>query len=353
MEEFKAIQTCLSRLEALDATNEAAGNADPSQVNVLLESLARLEHEHAQYKGATINTQRRQEEVLRETQDQVVQLGMRILKTEKESRGLKTGDHVAQIEARVQALEDQAKKTEGLKTSPAPRPPEDFYPNAVAHLERELVRVKWYFEGQISTLGQNMDALMAQLWEEHLRPRGVNPMEDLLGDTSPNPHGCSRQGQATSSCINNETDLVISIMRRLDTMKSQTIGYRPMMACHRGETETPMPITGIVGEPISFFFSRVSLNPGQLNISPSAKNCPETKPIMGPLRGFAFSEAPTPSGPPLSPVPVDVNRRRGGIPWYGPGVYNTMATPLLDYHALKDVQVWDVVPTWDGDGMKA
>ena len=66
------------------------GNADPSQVNVLLESLARLEHEHAQYKGASTNTQRRHEEVLRETEDQVVQLGMGILKTEDNSRGLKT-----------------------------------------------------------------------------------------------------------------------------------------------------------------------------------------------------------------------------------------------------------------------
>ena len=42
-----------------------------------------------------------------------------------------------------------------------------------------------------------------------------------------------------------------------------------------------------------------------------------------------------------------------GIPWYVPGVYNTMATPLLDPRALKDVQVRDVVPTWDGDRVKA
>ena len=40
MEEIKAIETRLSQLEALGATNKAAGNADPSQVNVLLESLA-------------------------------------------------------------------------------------------------------------------------------------------------------------------------------------------------------------------------------------------------------------------------------------------------------------------------
>ena len=30
-----------------------------------------------------------------------------------------------------------------------------------------------------------------------------------------------------------------------------------------------------------------------------------------------------------------------------------MVTPLLDPHALKDVQVRDVVPTWNGEGVKA
>ena len=109
---------------------------------MLLESLARREHEHAQYKEATTNTQRRQEEVLRETQEQVVELGVRILKTEEDSRGLKTLDHVGQIEARVQALEDLAKTTEGPKISPAPGPPKGFDQNAVAHLERELVQKK-------------------------------------------------------------------------------------------------------------------------------------------------------------------------------------------------------------------
>ena len=34
-------------------------------------------------------------------------------------------------------------------------------------------------------------------------------------------------------------------------------------------------------------------------------------------------------------------------------MYNTLATPPLDPCALKDVQVRDVVPTWEGDGMKA
>ena len=93
---------------------------------MLLESLARLDQQHAQYKGATTNTQRRQEEVLREIQDQVVELSIEILKTEEDSGGLKTRDLVGQIEARVPALEDRAKKTEGPKTSQAPVPPEGF-----------------------------------------------------------------------------------------------------------------------------------------------------------------------------------------------------------------------------------
>ena len=144
---MKATETRWSRLESLGATNEAAGNADPSQVNVLLEPLARLEHEHAQYKGATTNTERNQEEVLRETQDQVDQLGMRILKNEEDSRGLMTRDHNGQIEARVQALKDLAKKTEGPKISPARGQHEGFDRNAVAHLEGELVQVKFVFPG--------------------------------------------------------------------------------------------------------------------------------------------------------------------------------------------------------------
>ena len=177
MEGIKAIETRLSRLKALGATKERAENAHPSEVNLSLESLARLEQEHAQYKEAITNMQRRHEEVLRETQDQVVQLGMGILKTEEDSIGLKIRDQVGQIEARVRALEDLAKKTEGQRTSPAPGLPEGFDQNAVAHLEGELVQVKPYFEGHIRLLGQNMDALMAQLRKEHLRTRGVSSMD--------------------------------------------------------------------------------------------------------------------------------------------------------------------------------
>ena len=50
---------------------------------------------------------------------------------------------------------------------------------------------------------------------------------------------------------------------------------------------------------------------------------------------------------------MDVYPARGGIPWYGPGAYNTMATLLMNPHALKDVQVRKVVPTWNDDELKA
>ena len=160
----------------------------------------------------------------------------------------------------VQALEDLAKNTEDPKTSSAPGPPKGFDPNAVAHVERELVQVKSYFEGQIRTLGQNVDATMAQLREKHLSPRGVTPMgrgyypdraepaqRGPFGGYFPNRHGCLRQRGATRSCIHNGTGLMVYIMRRRDTMDCQTIGYQPTMACHRGETKTRMPTSGIVG----------------------------------------------------------------------------------------------------------
>ena len=147
MEEIKAIDTRLSAPEALGPTHEAAESVYPSQVNVLLEALARIEQEEARYKGATTKTQQRHEEVLREAHAHVVQLGIRILKTGKDCRGLKTRDQVRQLEVRGQRSEGFAQNIEGLKTSPAPGLPEGFYPNVVAHLARELGQVKSYFEG--------------------------------------------------------------------------------------------------------------------------------------------------------------------------------------------------------------
>ena len=148
---------------------------------------------------------------------------------------------------------------------------------------------------------------------------------------------------------------MVSIMRRIDTMESQTIGYQPMMACHQGETETPMPTSGIVGEiDLSCFDEEGKFGAGAIEHFPEGETLPNIKPSMGPLPGLAFSEkTPTPRMPLLNPTPLDVYPGEGAIPWYGPGVYNTMATPLLDPRALKNVQVGDIVPTGDGDGVKA
>ena len=107
------------------------------------------------------------------------------------------------------------------------------------------------------------------------------------------------------------------------------------------------------GMDLRFFDDEGKFEPAAIEHCPQGEKLPKIRPIIGPLRGFGFSEAPRLSGPPLTPTPVDVDPGGGGIPSYGPGVYNTMATPLLDRRALKDVQVPDAVPTWDGDGLKA
>ena len=106
---------------------------------------------------------------------------MRILKSEQFSRRLKTRDRVGQLEVQVEALEGLSQNTEGSMTCHAQWPPEGFDPNAVRHLARELGQVKSYFEGQIRTVGHNMDTLMARMQEEHLRPRGANPMRTFWG----------------------------------------------------------------------------------------------------------------------------------------------------------------------------
>ena len=89
------------------------------------------------------------------------------------------------------------------------------------------------------------------------------------------------------------------------------------------------------GIDLSILYYEGKFEPGAIEHFPQGKELSKIKAIMGPLRGFAFSEAPMPSGPPLTPTPMDVYPGGGGIPWYGPGVYNTVATPLLDPRVLK------------------
>ena len=107
------------------------------------------------------------------------------------------------------------------------------------------------------------------------------------------------------------------------------------------------------GVALRFFDDEGDFDPGAIEHFPQGKKLPKIKPILGPLRGFASSESCTASWQPLNPTPLDVCPGGGGIPWYGPGVYNTMAGPLLNRCLLKGVHIRDVVPTWDGDGPKS
>ena len=296
MEGIKAIETQLSRLEALGTTNKTAENADPSQVNVLLESLSRLEQEHAQYKGATTDTRRCHEEVLRETQDQVVQLGMRILKTEEDSRELKTRDQVGQIEARVQALEDVARKIEGLKTSPAPGPLEGFDRNDLAHLEGELVQLKSYFEGHIGTRGQNVDALSAQLREEHLRPTGVSPMDggyypDSAELVPRGPFGGYGPEPSRVSMAGPSNPFLYPQRDRPGGLHFERPQYDGV-SDHRVPTHDGMPARGnrdpnadfrdIRGIDLRVYDDEGKFEPGAIEHFPQGVKLPKIKPIMGP-----------------------------------------------------------------------
>ena len=264
-------------------------------------------------------------------------------------------------------MEDLAQKTEALRTSSAPGPPEGFDPNAVAHLARELGQVKSYFEGQISTLGPHMEALMAQLQEEHFRPRELTPRtevitlteqnrpcEDLSEGIPPNPQKVSEAGPSNPFMHQqrDQPDGSNYETQRSDGVSDHRVPPHDGMP-PRGNLDRNANFRHCRGTDRRFFYDQGKFEPGAVEHFPQGKKLPRIKVIIRPLRGFVFSEAPTPSGPPLTPIPVHVYPGGGGIPWYGPGVYNTIATALPDPVALKDVQFRDVVPTWDGDGVKA
>ena len=105
-----------------------------------------------------------------------------------------------------------------------------------------------------------------------------------------------------------------SIVRRIDLMESQTIGY------HRGETETQnADFSHCRGIDLRFFDDEGKFEPGAIEHFPKGEKLPNIKPSMGPLRGFVFSEASMPQIPSLIPTPVDVYPGGGGMPWYGSG----------------------------------
>ena len=88
----------------------------------------------------------------------------------------------------------------------------------------------------------------------------------------------------------------------------------------RGDRDPNANFRHCRGIDIRFFDDEGRFEPGTIEHFPKGENVPKIKPSMGPLRGFVFSEAPTPPMPSLTPTPVDVYPRGGGIPWYGPGV---------------------------------
>ena len=245
---------------------------------------------------------------------------------------------------RVQALENLTKNTEGPKTSQPPGPPEGLDQNAVAHLEGELVQVKTYFEGQMRTLGHNMDALMAQLRQEHLRPRGVSPMDRRyypdraeraprgpFGGYGPEPSRVSEAGPSNPFLYpqRDRPDGLHYERPRYDGVSDHQVPTHDGMP-PRGNRDPNADFRHCRGMDLRFFDDEGKFEPGAIEHFPRGKKLPKIKPIMGPLGGFAFSEAPTPSGPPLTPgpwmcIPEEVKSRamaRGYIkPW--PRPYST------------------------------
>ena len=212
-----------------------------------------------------------------------------------------------------------------------------------------------------------MDALKVQLQEEHLRPKGVNPMDRGYypdrSDTAPRgpfrgygpePSRVFEAGPSNPFMHRqrDEPDGLHYETPRFDGVSDHRVPTHDGMP-PRGNRDHNADFRHCQGIDLRFFDEEGKFEPRAMQHVPQAEKLLRIKRNMGPLRGFAFSEAPTPSGPPPNPTPVDVHPGGGGIPWYGRGVYNTMARPLLAPPALKNAQVRDVVPTWDGDGLKA
>ena len=233
---------------------------------------------------------------------------MKILKTEEHSGGLNTGDQVGQVEVRVQALEGLAQNIAGPKTSPAPGLPEGFDSNAVAHLAWQLGQVKSYFEGRLRTSGQNMNALMAQLQEEDLRPRGVNPMDRGYypdrGEWAPRgPFGgyFFKPLQVSDAAPSNP--FIPPQRNRPDGFHHET-HRSDGVSDHRVSTHDGMPPTRnrdpnadfrhCRGIGLRIFYDKGKFKSGAIEDFPKGEQLPKVKPTMGPLPGFALSEAPTP-----------------------------------------------------------
>ena len=87
-------------------------------------------------------------------------------------------------------------------------------------------------------------------------------------------------------------------MRHINTIESQTIripthdGMPP-----RGNRDPNNAFRCCRGINHSFFDDHGTFEPGVIEHFPKGKKLPKIKPSIGPLRGFAFSEAPSPLMP--------------------------------------------------------
>ena len=69
------------------------------------------------------------------------------------------------------------------------------------------------------------------------------------------------------------------------------------------------------GIDLRFVDDEGKLEPGAIEHFTKGERLPKIKLSMGPLRGYAFSETPTPPMPSLNPTPVDVYPAGDGILW--------------------------------------
>ena len=103
---------------------------------------------------------------------------------------------------------------------------------------------------------------------------------------------------------------MVSIMRRIDPIESQTIRCQPMIA-----RDPNANFRHCRENDLRSFDDEGKFEPGTIEHFPKGEKPPKIKPSMGPLRGFPFPEAPTPPMQSLTPIPVDVYPSGDGISW--------------------------------------
>ena len=186
-----------------------------------------------------------------------------------------------------------------------------------------------------------MDAPKAQLQEEHIRPKGANPMDlgyypDRTEPARRGPFGGYFSEPSPVSEAGPSNPFMHPQRDRTNGFHSET-HRSDGVSDHWVPTHDGVPPSGnrdpnadfrhCRGMNLKVFGDEGKFEPGAIEHFPKGEKLPKMKPIVGPLRGFAFSEAPTPSGQPQNPLPwmfiqVEVESRgmaRGCIiPWPRP-----------------------------------